>query len=81
MTVEYVLRRLKRICESDEVAVKDQLAALKMVGDHLKMFEKENKVTIDVRRIVAQMTTADLKRITANDPVAIAQDAESIKCQ
>lgn len=63
VTKEYILEKLRGIIEDKEVVTKDKLSAIKMCGEHLKMFNSDRHVSIDVRGLVAQMTDADLRKL------------------
>jgi hypothetical protein len=66
MDVNFVLKELRNIIEDPEVKTKDRLEAIKMCGQFLKMFDRQSKVQVDIRGLIAQMSNQDLKRLTDN---------------
>lgn len=62
VTKEYILTALQEIIDDPEIKVADRLKAIKMVGEHLKMFTKE--VKIDFRALLAQVSSNQLRGLS-----------------
>lgn len=61
--VKWVLSHIHRLVEDPETTAKDAIAALRMAGDYLKMFEHEKKVSVTARNIVARLPMEQLMQI------------------
>ena len=64
LTQEYVRQELRNIIDNEEVSTRDKLNALKMAGEHLKMFESNKRSILDVRMLFAQLNKAQLEGLT-----------------
>jgi hypothetical protein len=63
ITKEYLLEKLEEIISSNEVSIKDKLAAIKMAGEHLEMFGgKKNE--INIKHFLMQLSTKQLENIS-----------------
>ena len=60
ITKNYILEKLKEIMDNPELSVKDRLAALKMAGDYLRMFDHKI-VDYNIRGLIAQLSSKDLE--------------------
>jgi hypothetical protein len=58
---DYILKKLEDILEDPDIKTRDKLAAIKMCGEYLKMFEQSKKVQIDIRGLIAQMSDGELR--------------------
>ena len=75
MDINFVLRELRSIIEDPEVKTRDRLEAIKMCGTYLNMFQRQSKVQVDIRGLIAQMSNQDLKRLTDNGVKTIELEA------
>ena len=64
ISASYVLEQLQNIIEDDEVSDANKLKALKMVGEHLKMFESTKRSQNELRLILTRLDGAQLEGLT-----------------
>ena len=75
LTPEYVKAKLMEIMEDPDIKTKDKLLALRMAGEHLKMFQKT--VNISITDLVRKIPTADLKRLQDGNTIEMAEVCDS----
>jgi len=63
----YILGKLLEILEDDLVSSRDKLQAIKLAGEYRKLFG-ERRVGIDIRSIITQLSSNELKGLTNGEP-------------
>jgi len=61
LTVDFIKQMLEDIIEDDNVSVRDKLRAIKLAGEHLKMFDSGKKSFQDIRALFVQLNDTQLK--------------------
>lgn len=87
VTIDYLKDALKDIVDDPEVRVQDKLKAIKMLGEHLKMFGNKHSST-DLRVLFARMDSDLLKgMVNGSDqkslptsPIEMETDPDGVLC-